>query len=75
MDCPDGYVELYERCIENPIITDIYPIKTKRQELIDKCDFYLSLIEFAEKHNTKTEYEKAAQIATAYCTRALLEDK
>lgn len=55
-------------------------LKSKRQEYIEKCDKYLDLADrtrtscFTDDCGVPNEMVYG-QIATAYCTRALLEDK
>lgn len=51
-------------------------VKSKRQEYVEKCDYFLNEINIeSEDLDVMVQNLNNAQLATAYCTRALLEDK
>lgn len=74
---PMGYVAVattYGRCCENDKDTDCGKCdgKSKRDELIEKCDGVLEIMSWYDYKNIDL-LVKYAQIATAYCIRASLE--
>lgn len=69
-------VTVFGKCCTKPDEKDCgecVPIKSKRQEYLDKCDEYLK--QFDNPEATPEWIKINAQIATAYCLRASLEDK